>query len=59
MMKKLYTLYGAESDAQIRQRVAEIEYAMFEETEKKIEQCEQAKEWVGQVQAGLENRKEV
>ena len=59
MMKKLYTLYGAESDARIRQRVAEIEYAMFEETEKKIEQCEQAKEWVGQVEAGLENRKEV
>ena len=75
-VKKLCGLCGAESRAWIRQQMAEMEgrfKSMFEETEKKIKQCEQAKagmqkllkevkkfeEWVEQVEAAFEKRKEV
>jgi len=75
-VEKLRGLCGAESEARIRQQGVEMErrfHSMFEETEEKIEQCEQAmagmqqllkdvkkfEEWVGQVEAGLAKRKEV
>ena len=75
-MKKLCGQYGVESEARIMQQVVKMEgrfNSMFEEMEKKIKQCEQAKagmqkllkevkkfeEWVEQAEAGLEKRKEV
>ena len=73
---KIRGLCGAESEAQIRQQVSELEQrfnAMFEDTEERIECCEQAKaglqkllkeirkfeEWVDQMEEVLEKKKQV